>query len=80
MPPRPGYVRNHKRIQAYFEAHPDEWLSEEDIGKKFGLSPSAVRCALCRANKPPTIERISVYRLKPVSGQVSNTVSKPEIR
>jgi hypothetical protein len=68
------------KLLAFFEAHPHEWLSLEDVMTKFEAKEYLARQALGDCTFSSKVERVSVWRLKQpdqgVSEQVSAEVSK----
>lgn len=56
-------VANGDVIAQWLRAHPDEYLTIEDMETKFDLTELAVRRAITRARSVIGIERVSVYRL-----------------
>ncbi len=69
-------VRAAERLRQFFDNNPHEWLSIEDTMAKFNIPRSTATHALAEFTKTGVAERVSVYRLRLVSDQVSAEVSK----
>lgn len=58
------------KLMAFFEANPDEELTERQVGDKFGVSIHTVKEALLRLVRAGKIEKVKVIRL-PSKGRAS---------
>lgn len=58
-------VTKAEQVAAWFRAHPDEYLSIDDMASKWGVSVSSAHAYVSAARRHVGVERVSVYRLSP---------------